>query len=575
MDESSVIPERAIGRGEWPSAAVWLVGLLVALSRWPAVSATFWDWDEALFGLALVEYDVTRHHPHPPGFPLFVGLARVLPLDGVPALQAVVFAGALLLFPAMFFLVRSAGAPRPTALSAALLLVFFPNVWFYGGTAMSDVPSLALALLAAALLLSGRSQSSLLVAGVVAGLALGFRPQNGLVLLLPGLAALRARPRAAAGALAIAGAIAAASYGAAAWASGGWQSYVEAVRQHESYIRETDSILSSRHPSLWRVADDFFYRPFRAPWINGVIALLLTSGVLRLWRKRERRLVTMLAIFGPFCLLAWLMLDWNSAGRFSIAYMPLVAFLAAEGVPRRWQPAAATLLAGAMAVWAWPGIAIAHRTPSPPVVAARSLAESDPGTTILYVDRALGAHAQLLLPGFTREERELPTLAVMHHRARALFLGEGIVARPGALHFERKHDPLEAIARRRYFATSVAPVARIEFTDGWFGEEGEPLSPFRWMSRTGTIQLPFFDGPVVLEVRFAAASQGFVRVSADGEMLEAIPATGGDVIERKWTLNSPRRLRFETSEVVRVAGDERELGLRLDHLELSQVAYVP
>ena len=46
--------------------AAWVLTLVVAATRWPAVSLTLWDWDEALFALALRDYDVVGHHPHPP-----------------------------------------------------------------------------------------------------------------------------------------------------------------------------------------------------------------------------------------------------------------------------------------------------------------------------------------------------------------------------------------------------------------------------------------------------------------------------------------------------------------------------
>ena len=86
--------------------AASLIALLVAITRWPALSLTLWDWDEALFALALRDYDVTAHHPHPPGFPLFIAAARLLPLDGFHALQTIVFVSALFVFPAAFFLAR-------------------------------------------------------------------------------------------------------------------------------------------------------------------------------------------------------------------------------------------------------------------------------------------------------------------------------------------------------------------------------------------------------------------------------------------------------------------------------------
>src|SRR5688572_14160258 len=83
--------------------AAWVLTFIVAVSRWPALSLTLWDWDEALFALALRDYDVVAHHPHPPGFPLFIALAKALteltPLDSFHALQCIAFCASLFLFP--------------------------------------------------------------------------------------------------------------------------------------------------------------------------------------------------------------------------------------------------------------------------------------------------------------------------------------------------------------------------------------------------------------------------------------------------------------------------------------------
>ncbi|MEA2464292.1 MAG: hypothetical protein QOJ98_2039, partial [Acidobacteriota bacterium] len=144
--------------------AAWSLGLFAAVLRWPALSLTLWDWDEALFALALRDYDVTAHHPHPPGFPLFIAAAKLVPLDAFHALQTVTFIASLFVFPAMFFLARELRATPFVATASALLLAFLPNVWFFGGTAFSDVPSLVLVLVACALLLRGRTSDASLIA---------------------------------------------------------------------------------------------------------------------------------------------------------------------------------------------------------------------------------------------------------------------------------------------------------------------------------------------------------------------------------------------------------------------------
>ena len=59
----------------------WLAGGLAALtllSRWPYRAGMLYNWDAVQFALALREFDVTKHQPHPPGYLLYVGLGRLL-----------------------------------------------------------------------------------------------------------------------------------------------------------------------------------------------------------------------------------------------------------------------------------------------------------------------------------------------------------------------------------------------------------------------------------------------------------------------------------------------------------------
>ncbi len=436
--------------------AAWLLTLFVAVSRWPALSLTLWDWDEALFALAVRDYDVVAHHPHPPGFPLFIALAKALtewtPLDAFHALQGIAFASALFLFPAMFFLAREMRVPTFTAFASALLLAFFPNVWFYGGTAFSDVPSLVLALAAAALLLRGcRSDRALLAGAVVLGIAAGFRPQNLLIGFVPLLLAFLYRRRTAVIGAAIIALIVMTSYGTAASFSGGWDAYRAALVRHERYIREVDSFLSATRPGLIQVADDFFIRPYRAPILNVVIAILSVLGLHALWRRRDW---LPLLVFGPFLLFAWLYLDFNSSSRFSIGYMPLCALLAAYGIPRRGRNVTLTATAALLMVWTWPALRIAHTTVSPPVAAIESIrAEYAPESKNIYVDETLAAHAHLLMPEYALKiVRVVPPLIA---DPSAVLLREGANVAPGARAYIRERNRLDGIARKRYFEVSV------------------------------------------------------------------------------------------------------------------------
>lgn len=409
---------------------VLVLTIVVAATRFLAISRSLWDWDEALFALALRDYDVTRHHPHPPGFPLFILAAKAITLLGVNefrALQTVSVAASLFVFPAMFLFARALRATFFTSIAAALILAFLPNVWFFGGTALSDVPSMVLAVAACALLLRGNS----ITGAILLGIAVGFRPQN----LLIGAAPLLLR-RNIKGAV-IVGVIGAASFLGAAHFSGGWDAWRAAVTRHETYIRSIDSFLSDIRPPLWKVADDFFFRPFRAPAINLAIALLIACALVR----RTRATLIALATFGPFVVFAWLYLDFHSSSRFSVAYMPLFAFLAAEGLEvfRRVRGAVLAALVVTMIVWTLPPLHTVRTTISPPQAAAEWILAHHRGP--VDVDPRLGAQAAYFFAD--REVEEGRTLRMWE--------GSG-----GAVTFTRERARLaRALTRPRYFEVSV------------------------------------------------------------------------------------------------------------------------
>src|SRR5882724_7475791 len=179
--------------------ACWIVACVCAATRFLAMARSIWDWDEALFCLGMRSYDVTRHHPHPPGFPVYIALGRivraVIPSD-FRALQAVNLVAGMLVFPAIFFLARELRFRFVTAAVAGALCAFLPNVWFFGGGAFSDIPSLVLVVFAVAFFFRGcRDANSYLIGAALLALAAGIRPQNFLIGFAPGALATWYRAR--------------------------------------------------------------------------------------------------------------------------------------------------------------------------------------------------------------------------------------------------------------------------------------------------------------------------------------------------------------------------------------------
>ena len=54
------------------------LSVLTVLSRLPYRARMLYNWDAVQFALALSEYDVVKHQPHPPGYILYVALGRLV-----------------------------------------------------------------------------------------------------------------------------------------------------------------------------------------------------------------------------------------------------------------------------------------------------------------------------------------------------------------------------------------------------------------------------------------------------------------------------------------------------------------
>src|SRR5262249_24558274 len=63
--------ERKVDR--WDCLLAVGLSLLTIVSRLPYRARMLYNWDAVQFALALREYDVVKHQPHPPGYVLYVG----------------------------------------------------------------------------------------------------------------------------------------------------------------------------------------------------------------------------------------------------------------------------------------------------------------------------------------------------------------------------------------------------------------------------------------------------------------------------------------------------------------------
>jgi len=555
--------------------AAWLIGAFAALSRLFAMSKTPWDSDEGRFMSAVRHYDVAAHHPHPPGFPLFIAFAKLFSFLGdFRALQLMSLIAAIAIVPAAIFLGRAMGFSMRVTLIAAAFLAFFPNVWYFGGTAFSDVASMTLSMVAMALLL----RRQWIVAAIVVGVAAGFRPQALLIVAIPFVVALWGGGALAAAKqilafILIVATILIASYAAAGHFSGGWPRYRQSLADHEQYIATHDSFRAPLRPPMWELFDNFFLRPYDAPAINIVISLLVALSFVRL----KKPMLILLATFAPFCIAAWALLDRFSTSRFSIGYAPLIAFLAAQGLdlmkPRATAIAAATIVAF-MIVWTWPALVVVHRTSSPPFAAADFVKHQ---SGVAYVADEMSPIFDALLattPHVNLPAGPPPLTGAMN--AGDVYVREGISSAPGAIVFQRERGHLAAIARStRYFEVSIVPIrAAMQFGDGWY----PPESSWRWMSRRARIGLP----PHLQRMRLslslyvpldALPSPPNIIITFNGRVIDRVHGNIDKSYDVVAPLDAPSEVIIETDETVnpstRGLTDTRDLGVRLNEIAWS------
>ena len=297
-------------------AAIYLAAHLAFLA--PSLE----DIDSINFALGLRHYDVAQHQPHPPGYPVYIALGRtakatlqaVAPSLGSPRTESLSLAvwspiaGAVALVAA--YSIFNALSPSSMAVWATVLLAANPLFWLAGSRPMSDMPGLALALVAQALFLRGATDRRTIVIGaLIAGLAAGVRVQTAcLTLPLFALALFQQRRH---GVLwIVTRPIAAIAVGGLAWAipliilSGGLNSYLVALgSQAGEDFAWTGMLWTTPTPRRLLFA---LWETFVLPWdavplaiVVGVVALI---GVLIAWLRQRQAVLILALAFGPYAM---------------------------------------------------------------------------------------------------------------------------------------------------------------------------------------------------------------------------------------------------------------------------------
>lgn len=318
-----------------------------------SLPTTLEDIDSINFALGVESFDVAAHRPHPPGYPVYIAMAKA----STAALRVLapswdrdhraaaglalwgVIAGTLALWVfAEFWL--AIGFKPVVAWFAALVAVASPLFWFTAARPLSDAVGLVVAIAVVAVLLRAiRFQGPALIWGAfAAGLIVGVRSQTMwltgpfLIWLVAGLA-VRHRVREALVA------VVAAAAGVLLWAvplvwlSGGLDSYLASVRFQSVQDFEGGHMLYT-NPS-WRLFTTSMHWTFVEPWQAKVLAqvvllLTLVGGARLVWRERSQFVLVLLA-FVPY-LVFHLLFQETLTMRYGLPMVVPVAGLAAVGL---------------------------------------------------------------------------------------------------------------------------------------------------------------------------------------------------------------------------------------------------
>ena len=361
-------------RWTWLALAIGLVALLLHVVAGPGHLD---DVDAINFTLGVRDFDVAKHQPHPPGYPVLIAAAKVVagaahalgglswmvpaswtavPVETAALSLLAMIAGAWLIV-AMQPLARAVSGDAETALAAGVLAIACPLALVTVSRPLSDAPGLAAALGVQALLAAAFAQQRgwrtrdvapaelaatgrlIVLAAFAAGLAIGLRTQTAW-LTLPLLILVIADRAGRSAAAAIVGSAVTFTAGVLCWAlplviaSGGPAAYWRAIAsQAGEDLEGVDMLFTSTRP-VWRLAMNLL-QTFVLPWgplpLAVVVLTLAAIGIVVLLRRDRRGLVLLAGAAAPYAIfhLVW---QENVTTRYALPIVPPIALLAAIGL---------------------------------------------------------------------------------------------------------------------------------------------------------------------------------------------------------------------------------------------------
>nr|CBH38538.1 hypothetical membrane protein, dolichyl-phosphate-mannose-protein mannosyltransferase family [uncultured archaeon] len=143
------------------------------------------EWDSVQFALGITDFNIAAHQPHPPGYPVYIFLAKFFYLifnDEITTLtfMSVLFGSISVIF---IYLFAKELFGYKVGLISAVLISSTPAHLVFSVVAMTDIVLLSILTITAYLIYKGLMSNTYLFLGAfLAGLTMGIRPQNFILL---------------------------------------------------------------------------------------------------------------------------------------------------------------------------------------------------------------------------------------------------------------------------------------------------------------------------------------------------------------------------------------------------------
>ncbi len=576
----------------WFPREILIVFVLVAIVYTLFLPKSFFEFDETLFARAVVDYEPWKHHPPPPGYPVFIAIAGSLnwliddPFTTLVGLSLVSSVLGLLFLAHTFAAITGS---VPAGAFGAALFYLSPVLLIHGTLPISEPPALALVFLA--MLLFTRAHSCPeswfvpLAYGIAAGMAVGCRPQFSIVVVpflfasIPVLSNWRARIVALMGFTA----------GCLLWlvpfilVLGGVEKFIAFELGQAAYYASHDAGISRGGWTLPRLAARFAARPWGPLWIAVPVVLIALAGAWRLAKRRASPAVPVIFASGAYLIFAIATMDPADGARYAIPSVIAVALCAgaAIGSGARSLPGWTILSIFAASSLAYTSPLLIDRSSgdSPPAAAAAWIRANVPKDAVILYELPLWPQATYWLSDFKimKIDEGAPILAGSSEVPVYIY-GNGGSHMDGAQVFwwEFNHA-FRKVTRNHYGVVSVVEVPasqRYEIISGVYASERDPEYEWRWVAPLAEIQLPDLDADrVTLRMAISGTTPQEtmpVRITVNGNPVGRVEIKRG-----RWTsavvplFDGPQQIGFQCegafvpAEASGGRGDPRQLCFQL------------